>query len=303
MRRVERPSLFVAALFLTVTLLAACRQFVLVRPPGEPENLADPSLQLRQLVAQQLHVNLDEVQLLAIQPVEWPDSCLGVPEPGELCSSGSRWGHQIVLEFDGARYTYHTNDTPLQIRLAAAPPPAIGERVIEWSLQVESCNRQEMPKCQAYYGAVMELQQSVRCESAWIGSTRIAFGPCGMGVSPHHSGVDVMHFPVDPPFAVCLLLDLGEDALPDAVLTPAVEAAGDGAWWAVTFGQVLPGRSGAQDPQDAVEDAPVVFRRSARVRLLRRQEGRNLRPLFVGQLESLSHTSQYTDAVKFADKP
>ena len=65
-----------------------------------------------------------------------------------------------------------------------------------------------------------------------------------------HSG-----YPSRLPCGVGLLLDRGKEANPDACLAPAVEAAGDGGPAAIPLGQVTPGGTGTEDPQDAVEDA------------------------------------------------
>ncbi|GEN00858.1 hypothetical protein MRA01_53970 [Methylobacterium radiotolerans] len=46
------------------------------------------------------------------------------------------------------------------------------------------------------------------------------------------------------------------------------------------------------DPEHAVEDLPVILRRPARARLLRRQQRGDLLPLRVSQFESLTVTKK-----------
>ncbi len=50
-----------------------------------------------------------EVDVVAVRKTEWPDACLGAPQQGEACAQVITPGYQIVLDLDGAHYTYHTN--------------------------------------------------------------------------------------------------------------------------------------------------------------------------------------------------
>ena len=103
-----------------------------------------------------------------------------------------------------------------------------------------------------------------------------------MRVGTDDGPVHVVDFPVDAAFLIGSLLDLGEKAVPEARLAPTVEPAGDRTDWSVAFRQVAPRRTGADDPENAVDDASVVGGWPPSLRLLGRQQGLDFRPLFIG---------------------
>ena len=103
-----------------------------------------------------------------------------------------------------------------------------------------------------------------------------------MGVGTDDGPVHVVDFPVDAAFLIGSLLDLGEKAVPEARLAPTVEPAGDRADWPVAFRQITPWRTGADNPENAIDDAPVVGGWSPSLRLLGRQQWLDFRPLFIG---------------------
>ncbi len=80
--------------------------------PTEPQiPLNAPPAQLaaiRALVAL-LGLTADQITLVSVEEVEWPDSCLGVYRPEVACLQAITSGFRIVLEADGARYEYHTD--------------------------------------------------------------------------------------------------------------------------------------------------------------------------------------------------
>ena len=101
----------------------------------------------------------------------------------------------------------------------------------------------------------------------------LGVGPSRMLMRADDGAIHIVDIPVQLPCGVGLLLDRGKEANPDACLAPAVEAAGDGGPAAIPLGQVTPGGTGTEDPQDAVEDASVVSGGAASVRFLRRKQG------------------------------
>jgi len=79
-----------------------------------------------------------------------------------------------------------------------------------------------------------------------------------------------------------------EDAVPDACLAPSVEAIVAGRIGAIAVRQITPRRSRPQDPEDAVQHAPVVYPRDT-ARLVRQNRPNNL-PLTVGDF--VAHDSK-----------
>ena len=114
-----------------------------------------------------------------------------------------------------------------------------------------------------------------------------------MLVRTNDGAIHVVDAPVDPASSIGLGVHLRKDAVPEARLLPSVEAPGHCGPAPVAFGQVPPRRTRAQDPQDAVNDLPVIDRRSASMGFLRWQQRLQPLPLLVGQFEALYHTDQF----------
>lgn len=144
-------------LLLAIWLLAAC-----VTPPIRPETAPaaaplNPAVEgNRQLLARWLHIDPATVAVVNTEAVEWPDACLGVLDPLALCAAVMTPGYRITLTANGETYTLHTDQGGGQTRVAAAPEPAIGERIITWTGSDDQ-------------GACLE---------SFIGADGVGFGPC-----------------------------------------------------------------------------------------------------------------------------
>ena len=62
-----------------------------------------------QALAAALGISVDQIKLVSIEAVEWPDGCLGVGRVGVLCTQVITPGFRIVLEANGKQYEYHTS--------------------------------------------------------------------------------------------------------------------------------------------------------------------------------------------------
>lgn len=126
-------------------------------PSAPPQDLSQaPPVQMAlQLVRQQLQLGPDAVELASVEPVEWPDQCLGISLPDRLCAPAITPGYRIIVRAGGQEYEYRTDEAGNRIELAAAPEPAIAEVAIRWR-QVEEV-----------------------CSQAEIGAQQIASGQCG----------------------------------------------------------------------------------------------------------------------------
>ena len=60
-------------------------------------------------LAKQLQIGVDTVQLADIQPVQWPDGCLGVQQPGIMCAMHIVDGYRITLSANGQTYEVRSN--------------------------------------------------------------------------------------------------------------------------------------------------------------------------------------------------
>ncbi len=131
MNRQER-FLDIAVLLLGVGLLiASCAPLPgpaesPLAPPATPDANTAPT-QARAALAAQLGIAADEIAVVSVEPVEWPDACLGLPQADEMCAQVITPGYRIVLEANGQRYTAHTDQTGGRVRLApiaqASPLP------------------------------------------------------------------------------------------------------------------------------------------------------------------------------------
>jgi hypothetical protein len=59
-----------------------------------------------------------EAVLVEALPVEWQDTCLGLPQSGEECQPEVTTGFRIVFAVQGLQYIYHTNGDGSQVRQA-----------------------------------------------------------------------------------------------------------------------------------------------------------------------------------------
>lgn len=103
-----------------------------------------------------------------------------------------------------------------------------------------------------------------------------------------------MAIPVQLASGISLGLHRREELRPEPRPSPAVETAGHGTPRTVPLGQIPPGNSGAQYPENAIEDASVIDGRSAGLRFLWREPRLEPLPLRIRQVSSV-HTRQHHD--------
>ncbi len=49
-------------------------------------------------------------EVVSVMSREWTDTCLGVPEPGEICAEAVVPGYEVLFAVGSNRYTYHTDE-------------------------------------------------------------------------------------------------------------------------------------------------------------------------------------------------
>ena len=119
-----------ATVALSLLGLIACTP--LIRPPAElpAQGAAEdaPALGMaRANLAQTLGVASDAIAVVAEEAVEWPDACLGAPQPDEMCAQVVTPGFQVTLAANGQEYLYHTNADGSQLRLVTAAAAAAAD--------------------------------------------------------------------------------------------------------------------------------------------------------------------------------
>lgn len=80
-----------------------------------------PVTRAKSFLAEKLNINAETIQLVDVQAVQWPDSCLGVQTPGTMCAMHVVDGLKITLSANGQNYEVRTNLDGSQVVLAPNP--------------------------------------------------------------------------------------------------------------------------------------------------------------------------------------
>jgi hypothetical protein len=103
---------------LLVLVLAACAPTV---PAGDatPDEVLPPAavLEAQQWLADQMDAAPDEIEIQTVEQTEWPDACLGLGGPDEMCAEVITPGWHLVFSVDGEEYEIRTNEDASSIRM------------------------------------------------------------------------------------------------------------------------------------------------------------------------------------------
>jgi hypothetical protein len=101
---------------LSAIFLAACATttglgFAPTQPatPTLSNNQASAVQAAKSMLAGQLKIDVNAIQLVDIQAVQWPDSCLGVSQVGIMCAMHVVDGYRINLTANSLTYEAHSN--------------------------------------------------------------------------------------------------------------------------------------------------------------------------------------------------
>ncbi len=110
---------FLAGVLVTITLLlASCgvgnpTATPVVEPTAqapEPGSAgAEAAQQAAEALATQLNFDILDVAVRSVEAVQWPDSCLGIHLPGQMCAMHVVDGYKVMLEAQDHPYEYRTN--------------------------------------------------------------------------------------------------------------------------------------------------------------------------------------------------
>ena len=87
-------------------------------PTNIPVDLTPPAREAITALSTNWALPANQITLVSIEAVEWPDSCLGVHEEDWDCPQGNIPGFRVTLEADGKQVEYHTNEDGTQLRPA-----------------------------------------------------------------------------------------------------------------------------------------------------------------------------------------
>lgn len=88
-------------------------------------------------LARRLKVPEDEIEVLEVEEVTWPDGSLGCPQPGQMYTQALVEGHRIVLGHGERVFLYHSGgdvqpflceSDEIDGGYGFIPPPGSGER-------------------------------------------------------------------------------------------------------------------------------------------------------------------------------
>lgn len=102
--------------------------------PSDP-GLQKLVLQAREDLAGRLSIEVDQIDLVEVKAVVWPDASLGCPQPGVVYKQVPQDGALIRLRAEGRVFDYHSGgsrgpflcERTLRIE-PQAPPPAVDDR-------------------------------------------------------------------------------------------------------------------------------------------------------------------------------
>ena len=103
-----RVCAFSVAIVAFLLVLAACG------PEPTPASHPDPPyavLAAEQHLSEELGIPVDEIEYVSFSREEWPDACLGLAEPDEMCAQVITPGWRIVLTAEGQQYVYRTDES------------------------------------------------------------------------------------------------------------------------------------------------------------------------------------------------
>lgn len=184
MAQINKSRLWVSLLVTAALSLAACMPVApesTATPPATEEATEEPTEEataqaaeeataepasegtdigalVRQILAQQLQLNLEQIEVISVQDVEWPDACLGVYTADMMCAQVITPGFRVVLAVDGAQYEYHTNIDGSFVQLFAAPEANVGDVLISWQQTLDTCQSLQIGTKGLVFGACMGVQ-------------------------------------------------------------------------------------------------------------------------------------------------
>ena len=90
--------------------------------PAQPANEApvnSPAVQASiAALAKQLNVEPQAITVISVAEVEWPDGCLGLSKPDQMCTQVIVPGYRVILEVNGTQYEVRTSLNGRQVAIA-----------------------------------------------------------------------------------------------------------------------------------------------------------------------------------------
>jgi hypothetical protein len=72
-------------------------------------NYPDVVFKARDELVSTMGISADKIEIVRVETVDWPDSCLGVKSPGIMCAMMITPGYRIILRANATDYEYHSD--------------------------------------------------------------------------------------------------------------------------------------------------------------------------------------------------
>jgi hypothetical protein len=109
--RIVRVSTGILMLMSLLSLLLASPSLASPEPPNSVIAAT------RQDLSRKTNISVNRLQIQAAQPQTWPDGCLGLAKPGELCTQALVQGWRIILTDKQKTWVYRTDSSGANLRL------------------------------------------------------------------------------------------------------------------------------------------------------------------------------------------
>lgn len=73
-------------------------------------------VEIQNRLSETLGVPVDQIQIETVEQRDWPNGCLGLTEPDEVCTQAITPGWLVVFSIDGTEYRYRVDETGTNIR-------------------------------------------------------------------------------------------------------------------------------------------------------------------------------------------
>ena len=103
---------FLLIMIVGLGFMTSCAQPALpdnVKTPIETP-LSKPVENAREMLSVKLGLPLESIEVIGIESVTWPDACLGIYYPDQLCATVVTPGFKITLQAQGESFIYHSDE-------------------------------------------------------------------------------------------------------------------------------------------------------------------------------------------------
>lgn len=94
-------------------------------PPTGGDEMPRFLIAARQALAKKLNLPFEQIEVMGLTQTDWPNACLGLPEPGEMCAEVITPGYRVMLRANQQTYEVHTGGNNQSARIAPQPGGAI----------------------------------------------------------------------------------------------------------------------------------------------------------------------------------